>query len=220
MVRRSFVALGICFGIAVPGHCLDRKEVKQAIVRPCSNREWTIAFSEEARELTREDLKNFGGFSSCEAVALPFLPGATILRLHTPVDVDYSVTASLFRPDEQSPLRHLSRGIGMAAIPNPDEPAAVSAINYLMSKAAVRPDEETLSSVVALELFLIDEEGGAVFGAPIASKERPLTEFAHPAKFMLRDTGPELYVPLEGWHFKFGVSNGHVQVVSVVRGSE
>ncbi|HKF49374.1 MAG TPA: hypothetical protein VKB38_18590 [Terracidiphilus sp.] len=191
------------------------KETREAVVRPCSNREWQLAFTEEARKLTQGDLKEFGGFNSCESVVLPFLHDATILRLHTPINVDYSIVAVLFRPDHESSLRHLAHCRGMCAHESPDQPESIDAINYVLSRATIKPDREVMRMIVALDLFLLDAETESPFGASIAMKEHPLGGDAFRSEVKLENSSAEVFVKRWGWRFHFSVAGGRVQLVNV-----
>jgi len=196
------------------------KHAREGTVRPCNNREWQIAFGEEARKLTQGDLEDFGGFNSCEAAELPFLQGATMLRLHTPVDVDYSITALLFRPDSQSPLRHLSHCRGMCALETWDNPESIEAINYLFCKATVKPSKDVMRTIAALDLFLLDAESGGPFWAAIATKERTLGGVALRSEVELGSSSAEVFLRKWGWRFRFAFAGGRVQLLTVKRDSE
>jgi hypothetical protein len=163
MARLIFLTLAISQPIILKSqvdHSLDPR------IRPCTPAEFATGISEEVTRLIASG-PNYGDgkptFVQCEAVDLPWLPNATILRFHTPVDVDYSSTFTFARATPTSRLWLVRSAEGMVGLPSVNEPDNLIVINDLLASADPTPEDSELASISNFYFFLLDHEGGLVF---------------------------------------------------------
>ena len=155
----AIIIAALC--LSMTSSCLGAQIASRSIVKPCTNSEWQVAFSEEAKALTESKLKNWGGFSSCAAVATPLLPTAQILRLQTPVNVDASYTATLIRASKDQSLRLISSGRGIMYPPaQPENPESIATFNSLLDNTAITLTKANISTLTDLYFFILDDERG------------------------------------------------------------
>lgn len=134
---------------------------RESLVRPCTPKEFATGSSAEASRLFEADRPTF---SWCEAVDVPWLPNSTILRFHTPIDVDYSLTFSIVRAASDSPLRLIAAGgEGMVQTPSPSRPESLSAMNELLRAAQPKVNDSQLGSASILYLLLVGLENRSSF---------------------------------------------------------
>src|ERR1700733_4199643 len=69
------------------------------LVRPCTPDESAIGASLEVIRLLADEQPTF---SWCEAVDVPWLPNAEILRFHTAIQVDYSSVCTIVKATSES----------------------------------------------------------------------------------------------------------------------
>lgn len=130
-------------------------------IRTCTEAENQSGYSVDVRFLIAKTVPNQVTpiFARCEAVDLPWLPEASILRFHTPFQVDYSETFTFVRTTEGSKLCLIRSGEGMYVEPNPNDPNSLGVLNDLLMGAKPTPDDSALASISNLYLFLLDREG-------------------------------------------------------------
>lgn len=209
------IATAIVFAAPVFGCLAQTNSASQVVVRPCNNSEWQLAFSDEVKQLTRKQLEYTGGFSSCEAAVIPFLEHARILRLHTPVWVDYSYTAAVMQSSREGPWRLVSSGRGMVAKPQPASTDSTAALNFILAEANLKPDKATIKTISDLYFFILDSEGG-VFGIPIAKRQHQLNKYAYKTNVRIdRDSAVASY-PGNPWQLTFKFRQGSILLASVV----
>jgi hypothetical protein len=186
-----------------------------ATARPCNVEEWHIAQSDYAKELTRSSLEGLGGFSSCEVASSSLLPNSRILRLHTPVHVDWSYTATLLQANHNTKLKLVSSGRGMVARPRPDDPQAIAALNLLLAESSLSTNEQTIRVLADLYFFILDDEKRDTFFGPTYTMEQPLSVHAHDAMVRLGSgmaTVTFLDLP---WEFTFLRQDSRIHLASV-----
>jgi hypothetical protein len=126
-----------------------------SLVRPCNANESAVAASAEVVRLFADERPTF---SWCEAVDVPWLPNAEILRFHTAVHVDYSSVCTIVKATAESPAQLiLAAGEGMVTTPSPSLPNNLAAMNSLL-KSAPSLKNSQLGSASVLYLFLIHRE--------------------------------------------------------------
>ena len=143
-----------------------------SLVRPCTAKENVVGTSSEVIRLFADERPTF---SWCEAVDVPWLPSAQIMRFHTAIHVDYSSVCTIVRATRESPARLIwAAGEGMVTMPSPSLPNNLDAMNSLL-KSAPRLKDSQLVSASVLYLFLIHREiRQSLFSKPESSY--PLAE--------------------------------------------
>src|SRR2546423_12300928 len=88
-----------------------------SLVRPCTADESTVGGSSEVIRSFADEQPTFNW---CEAVDVPWLPNAQLLRFHTAIHVDYSSVWTIVKATSKSQV-HLIRaaGEGMVSTPSP-----------------------------------------------------------------------------------------------------
>lgn len=125
------------------------------LVRPCTANESAVGASSEVVRLLADEQPTF---SWCEAVDVPWLPNAEILRFHTAIHVDYSSVCTILKATSESPGRLIwAAGEGMVATQSPSLPNNLDAMNSLLKSVPVLNDSQ-LGSASVLYLFLIHRE--------------------------------------------------------------
>jgi hypothetical protein len=149
--------------IAVPSACVSIATAQVATshtsqVRPCTAEESAIGSSQEVlRKLDGE--RPWSKFNWCEAVDVPWLPDARILRFHTAYHVDYSLTCTFVKATSKSPIRLIAAaGEGFVQLPSPNLPEDLHAINELLRSSQPAFTNSQLGSAGILYLFLIGRE--------------------------------------------------------------
>jgi len=204
----SVLAIPITFGHA------QASTESYAVVKPCSNVDWALASGSEAKKLTKKLLENTGSFSSCETVAVSFLPDARILRLHTPVQVDYSYTATLLQSKRGDPFVLISSGRGLVVRPQPGNADSISALNGLLHEVKLRGDPKTIRIASELYFFILDGQDSASPIGPIAKREECLDN--DPSRTLVTIGPRSARVIFEKtWRLEFEIENGMIQLASV-----
>ncbi len=138
-----------------------------SLVRPCTANESAVGASSEVIRLFADEQPTF---SWCEAVDVPWLPNAEILRFHTAIQVDYSSVSTIVKATSASPVRLIwAAGEGMVSTPSPSLPNNLDAMNSLLKSEPALEDSQ-LGSVSVLYLFLIHREiRQSLFSKPATS---------------------------------------------------
>lgn len=143
-----------------------------SLVRPCTDAESAFGASSEVIRLFADERPTFHW---CEAVDVPWLPNAEILRFHTGIHVDYSSVYTVVKAASESPVRLIwAAGEGMVTTPSPSLPNNLDAMNSLLKSVPELKDSQ-LGSASVLYLFLIHREiRRSLFSKPATSY--PLAE--------------------------------------------
>jgi hypothetical protein len=137
-------------------------------VRPCTADENAVGSSPVVSRLFADERPTF---SWCEALDVPWLPNANILRFHTAIQVDYASVCTIVKATRESPTRLiLAAGEGMVALPSPSLPNSLDAMNDLLRSAQPALNDSQLGSASILYLFLIHREIRHSFFSKPASK--------------------------------------------------
>jgi hypothetical protein len=124
-------------------------------VRPCTAKEFAVGSSPEIAHL-------FSGerpvFNWCEALDVPWLPDASILRFHTSIHVDYAYTDTIIKATNESPIWSIVSGEGMVKQSSPNLPNSLGAMNDLLRSMQPGLKESQLKSASILYLFLLGRE--------------------------------------------------------------
>jgi hypothetical protein len=205
--------------LLLAGHPCHAQGDPVAVVRPCSKDEWRIALSPEAKELTKKPTEGIGGFLSCEAAVIPFLPDARILRLHTKVDVDWSYTATLLQASTGGSLKLVSSGRGMVAHPKPDSAESISALNFLLRGVKSEPDVETIRELTSLYFFILDNEDERQFlgGRPIVRELELLNREPGQIPVEMGNDRAQASFLFTSWRLNFSLGEDSIQLVSASR---
>ncbi len=186
-----------------------------ATVRPCDVEEWHIVASDDAKVLTKESVEGWSVFSSCESVSTSLFPNSRILRLHTPVQVDWSYTATLIQANHNTKLRLVSSGRGLVARPQPDDPQAIAALNWLLAESPLSASEQTIRAVSDLYFFILDEEKRDTLFGPSYAMGQMLSLHAHDAAVRL-DSGIASVTFLDvPWELTFISQRDRIRLASV-----
>jgi hypothetical protein len=125
-------------------------------VRPCTASENAVGSSPEVIRLLADERP---AFSWCEALDVPWLPNAEILRFHTAIHVDYSLVCTIVKATSESPTRLIwAAGDGLVATPSPGLPNSLDAMNDLLRSAQPALLDSQLGSASIIYLFLIHRE--------------------------------------------------------------
>lgn len=126
-----------------------------SLVRPCTANENAVGTSSEVIRLFADQRPTFNW---CEAVQVPWLPNAEILRFHTAIHVDYSSVCTIVKATSESPVRLIwAAGEGMVTTPSPSLPNNLDVMNSLLKSVPALKDSQ-LGSAGVLYLFLIHRE--------------------------------------------------------------
>jgi len=145
----SLLTLGACAQKPV-------EQVSKLTIRSCNKAEFETSRSDDAKVLFGKD--EDPTFRWCEALDLPWLTGAQILRFHTPIDVDYSMTNTFVRANATAKLWLIHSAEGFVAWPNPNLTENLAAFNDLLYAAKPQTGDSQLSEVSNLYLFLLDQK--------------------------------------------------------------
>ena len=211
---RSTSAIFLTLLVIFEGHVLGQTRAR-ATVRPCSNYEWQIALSDEAKRLTEPELKYYGGFNKCESASIAFLPSAKILRLETPMDVDAAYAPTLVRPTERTPLQLISSGRGtwtQRTMPNDQE--SISALNSLLATATRTPAKADIVDISQLYFLIIGFQRGTPWQPPFVSRAQPLSSHAHRGRLSISQGTAEVRYSDIPWKLTFKMSGISTQLVS------
>lgn len=166
LLLTSLLTLGACAQTPV-------KQESTLKIRSCNKAEFATSRSDEAKSLFNKDEDPV--FRWCEALDIPWLGSAQILRFHTPVDVDYSMTYTFIRANATARLWLIHSAEGLVVGPDPNLAENLAAFNDLLHAANPRPSDTQLSEVSNIYLFLLEHEmGSAVFIHPQHEKEHLL----------------------------------------------
>ena len=132
----------------------DRYKAKWQ-VRPCNPKETALGSSPELISLLSGERPVFNW---CEALDVPWLPNANILRFHTAVDIDYSYTNTIIKATSESPIWSIGSGEGLVLQPSPNLPNSLGAMNDLLKSAQPVLKDSQLKSASILYLFLLGRE--------------------------------------------------------------
>jgi hypothetical protein len=124
-------------------------------VRPCDPKEATLGSSPEAISSISGEKPVFGW---CEALDVPWLSRASILRFHTAIQVDYAQTMTITRATSKSPIWSIWSGEGLSTQPSPSLPNSLGAINDLLRSSQMALRDSHLKSASILYLFLLGSE--------------------------------------------------------------
>jgi hypothetical protein len=153
-----------------------------SLVRPCTANEGAVGGYPEVIRLLADEQPTF---SWCEAVDVPWLPNAQILRFHTAVHVDYSSVCTIVKATSESPVRLIrAAGEGMVAMPSPSLRSNLDAMNSLLKSVPALTDSQ-LGSASVLYLFLIHREIRRSFFSKPATKY-PLAEAGYRIRYQKR----------------------------------
>lgn len=137
-------------------------------VRPCTSNENEVGSSAEVTRLFGDEHPTF---SWCEALDVPWLPNAEILRFHTAIQIDYSSVCTIVKATSESHTRLIwAAGEGMVALPPPGLPDSLDAMNDLLRSAQPALNDSQLGSASILYLFLIHREIRQSFFSKPASR--------------------------------------------------
>ena len=126
-----------------------------SLVRPCTANENAVGTSSEVIRLLADERPTFNW---CEAVDVPWLPNAEILRFHTAIHVDYSSVCTIVKAASESPVRLIwAAGEGMVTTQSPSLPNNLDVMNSLLKSVPALKDSQ-LGSAGILYLFLIHRE--------------------------------------------------------------
>ena len=144
-----------------------------------------------------------------------FLPEVRIIRLRTPVNVDYSLSATLLQTKNEGPLRLVSSGRGMVRHPSPESPDFISALNFVLSGAKITPDRDTMVAISDLYFFLLDGED-AMSGDYLTGMNREDPgEKANISIVTFKSGTASVTYRGGSWHLNFEVSGQSIRLVSV-----
>jgi hypothetical protein len=183
-----------------------------SLVRPCTANESAVGASEVIRLLADEQPT----FSWCEAVDVPWLPTAEILRFHTAIHVDYSSVFTIVKATSESPVRLIrAAGEGMVAMPSPSLPNNLDAMNSLLKSAPALKDSQ-LGSASVLYLFLIHREiRRSLFSKPATNY--PLAEVDYRIRYQKRGKSRSVSVSTRtgDWKLTFSSSKDGLHLDSI-----
>ena len=153
-----------------------------SLVRPCTANESAVGASSDVTRFFADERPTFNW---CEAVDVPWLPNAEILRFHTAIHVDYSSICTIVKATSESPVRLLwAAGEGMVTTPSPSLPNNLDAMNSLLKSVPALKDSQ-LGSAGVLYLFLIHREiRQSLFSKPGTSY--PLAEVDYRIRYRKR----------------------------------
>jgi hypothetical protein len=178
------VVLALVFAASFPSTSFVTAQtatLSSSLVRPCTANESAVGASEVIRLLADEQPT----FSWCEAVDVPWLPTAEILRFHTAIHVDYSSVFTIVKATSESPVRLIrAAGEGMVAMPSPSLPNNLDAMNSLLKSVPALKDSH-LGSASVLYLFLIHREIRRSFFSKPATNY-PLAEVDYRIRYQKR----------------------------------
>lgn len=185
-------------------------------VRPCTANENEVGSSPEVIRLFADERSTF---SWCEALDVPWLPNAEILRFHTAIDVDYSLVCTMVRAARDSPIRLFwAAGEGLVATPSPSLPNSLRAMNDLLRSAQPALNDSQLGSASILYLFLIHREIRQSFFSKPASKY-PLSETDYRVRYQKRGKSRlvSLTTRTSDWKLTFSSPNEQLHLDSIVQ---
>jgi hypothetical protein len=155
-------------------------------------------------------------FSWCEAVDVPWLPNAEILRFHTPIHVDYSSVCTIVRATSESPMRLIwAAGEGMVTTPSPSLPRNLEVMNSLL-KSAPTLKESQLGLASVLYLFLIHREiRRSLFSKP--ETKYPLGEADYRIRYQRHGKSRSVWLSTQtkDWNLTFSLHKAVLHLDSV-----
>jgi hypothetical protein len=183
-----------------------------SLVRPCTANESAVGASSEVIRLLADEQPTF---SWCEAVDMPWLPNAEILRFHTAIHVDYSSVFTIVKATRESPVRLIrAAGEGMVAMPSPSLPNNLDAMNSLLKSVPALKDSQ-LGSASVLYLFLIHREiRRSLFSKPA---NYPLAEVDYRIRYQERGKSRSVSLSTRtgDWKLTFSSSKDGLHLVSI-----
>jgi hypothetical protein len=182
-------------------------------VRPCTANESAVGASSEVIRLFADEQPTF---SWCEAVDVPWLPNAEILRFHTAIQVDYSSVCTIVKATSASPVRLIwAAGEGMVSTPSPSLPNNLDAMNSLLKSVPALKDSQ-LGSASVLYLFFIHREiRQSLFSKPATSYR--LAEVDYRIRYRKRGTSRlvSLSTRTNDWKFTFSAHKDGLHLDSI-----
>jgi hypothetical protein len=97
-------------------------------------------------------------FNWCEALDVPWLPDASILRFHSAMHVDYAYTVTIIKATNDSPFWSIVSGEGMVKQSSPNLSNSLGAMNDLLRSKRTGLKESQLKSASILYLYLLGRE--------------------------------------------------------------
>lgn len=153
-------------------HALIRAQ--QYTVRPCSHDDLQVATSAKAKAAIGEN-PDLGGL--CETLTLAPTSDPLIIRLHTPIHIDYSHTTTLVRNPKNSEFAVVRSGEGLHVLADPDAGENKRILNNLLANAGLARNASDLTYVSDLYAFMLDiENRKGLFSRP--EREHPLERVA------------------------------------------
>ena len=216
------ISLTIVFSIA----CLDGQDSPTASltapvsdskselqVRPCTAREFAVGSSQEIADL-------FSGerpvFNWCEALDVPWLPNANILRFHTAVHVDYSYTDTFIKANSESPFWSILSGEGLVEQSSPNLPNSLGAMNDLLRSTQPALKESQLKSASVIYLFLLGRENRqGFFRRPESQHSLRTTDYQESYRKRGEIRVVKLTTRSGEWRFTFSSKRGRLCLDSV-----
>jgi len=184
-----------------------------SLVRPCTANESAVGASPDVIRLLADEHPTF---SWCDAVDVPWLPNAEILRFHTAIQVDYSSVCTIVKATSESPVRLIwAAGEGMVAMPSPSLPNNLDAMNSLLKSAPALKDSQ-LGSASVLYLFLIHREIRQSFFSKPATNY-PLAEVDYRIRYHERgkSRSVSLSTRTSDWKLTFSAHNDGLHLDSI-----
>jgi len=186
------------------------------LVRPCTANETAIGSSPEVIRLFPDERPVF---QWCEALDVPWLPNAKVLRFHAAVNVDYSGTAAIIKATSESPIWSIESGEGLVEQPSPNLPNSLDAMNDLLRSAKPVLKNSQLESASILYLFLLGRENRrshSFFRQP--EKQHPLSTADYRGSYQRRGAiSVVTLTTLSGvWKLTYSSQRGRLHLDSVV----
>lgn len=147
------------------GAVTEHAKVSALYGRPCTTSEDALASSPEiAQVFDEQSADNRPPFQWCEAADVDWLPGATVLRFHTAIHVDYEYTYTLLRAKlgERFSVARFGEGlVGGNASPNTSD--AIKAFDKLLDSVQGPPSKARAEAACVLFLFVVGRENHVGF---------------------------------------------------------
>jgi hypothetical protein len=182
------------------------------LVRPCTPKESALGSSPEVIRLLSSERPVF---QWCEALDVPWLPNANIMRFHTAVDVDYSYTYTIVKAASESRIRLVVFGEGLVAQPSAN--TSLETMNDLLGSAQPMPNDSKLESACSLYLFLVGRETHhGFFRRPEGRHPLNTADYRESSRRNGVTRVVRLTTPSTGWKFTFTSQEHSLHLDSVV----
>ncbi|HEV2620443.1 MAG TPA: hypothetical protein VGU23_10955 [Acidobacteriaceae bacterium] len=114
-------------------------------IHKCEDRDWKVFNLAQTRTLLDDYGYEYDLPWTCEAISLPWLPSAKIIRLRATIQLDDYREATLLQANASSRVWYIPTYFGMVGFPrNEDNPNNLAAFNDLLRVASFRPNDEQL----------------------------------------------------------------------------